>query len=927
MSVTSTKILVKVGKSSKIKFRGAQAFRAVTLDEMSKLSKLNPDASIAIIENIKQSDDGKLKKFISEFEAANENNKVFFYVEDNDDVTCGVADELAYEIYLSIKDLYTAIKLNCGIVVDTDLELSAELTNAGDDSDDIFDDSFGDALEAISKPVATLEVRLPDISNKDDLDDFDTSIIGTHKPKLDLGKAPSKEGHSDSNIEVVHVSNTEVESKLAQANDEITQLKGQIKAEFDRNKQLTILVKAIESERDTFKKQLQLYSSTEVMEEPIPLTQYQELIEQIKQLKSESNTGIVSNQQIEEMQKALDEAVAARDKATKQVETYKERLMESGTRLSNANEKLASSNSELVELRAKVASLEEQVSESKLLDTTENIKSELAIALADLEKARADVMEANREVNRIKVEYERVISEKITVEDELKSEADARMFLIDVINNAVAESQESENLLIARANELERSYAKIALFEKADIEAKERIAALEEQLDTLSESSALIESLKNDNKMLEDRVNTQQQTISQLNRNISAGVRSRAELEMKVREADRRIELAVQKTQGELEKTKLEVGEWKTKYELVNSQLTSKEEQYNSMVQSFGLNEAGASSMIENSKAIESMNNQLKAQVLTLKQSLDNALKERDNAKQTASALEESNKNMRASMKSMSDLMGATGTGTRAATVKPINYKARGMVIPVFGSGSFGITTTAMSIANKLSTQAKVLYIDLDLVAPKADAWFKTNPIVKNVPDVEPGSPKNTGVGLLIDKPFQYVMQNIHSIISKPIQTKSGCVDYFSGLYAKFDAARIATANYEALLNQCGNMYTYIIVDLGRLGSSDMNDQIIKAFTDIAYKSVMVTTSDKFEIRTFRMKLNDAHINMAKACWLVNMCTTTRFDDRSKAAVAPAVYSMMPFSPELYGKQFNFMNDQLTRDKLSLFMETVLARR
>lgn len=72
---SSIKIIVKVGKKSDIMFHGAQTFRAVTLDEMIKLTELHPDASIIVIENIKAADVQRATDFIKEFESRNKTIK------------------------------------------------------------------------------------------------------------------------------------------------------------------------------------------------------------------------------------------------------------------------------------------------------------------------------------------------------------------------------------------------------------------------------------------------------------------------------------------------------------------------------------------------------------------------------------------------------------------------------------------------------------------------------------------------------------------------------------------------------------------------------------------------------------------------------------------------------------------------------------
>jgi MinD-like ATPase involved in chromosome partitioning or flagellar assembly len=259
--------------------------------------------------------------------------------------------------------------------------------------------------------------------------------------------------------------------------------------------------------------------------------------------------------------------------------------------------------------------------------------------------------------------------------------------------------------------------------------------------------------------------------------------------------------------------------------------------------------------------------------------------------------------------------------------VPPCNYTGKGMIIPVFGCGSFGTTTTAMSIALKLATDAKVLYIDFDMVMPKADAWFKVNPIVKNVPDFDQfGSSKFTGLGLFIDRGVQFFLSYTASIVNKPIPTKGGCVDYISGFYKRPDKIKLISADYTSFFNYCGNNYTYIVVDFGKLGCSELNDIIIKMVSDIAYRNVVVTTNDKFEIRTFSMKMDEAHISKDNVAWLLNMCENTKIEDTSKKLISPANYSMMPFNPDLYGKKVDFTKDKLTRDKLDLFMNTIFRK-
>ena len=68
----------------------------------------------------------------------------------------------------------------------------------------------------------------------------------------------------------------------------------------------------------------------------------------------------------------------------------------------------------------------------------------------------------------------------------------------------------------------------------------------------------------------------------------------------------------------------------------------------------------------------------------------------------------------------------------------------------------------------------------------------------------------------------------------RSINTKAGYIDYLSGIYTKFDETKLAVTDFSALLDYCGNNYAYVIIDFGRFGSSNISNQIIKAFSEIA---------------------------------------------------------------------------------------------
>ena len=212
------------------------------------------------------------------------------------------------------------------------------------------------------------------------------------------------------------------------------------------------------------------------------------------------------------------------------------------------------------------------------------------------------------------------------------------------------------------------------------------------------------------------------------------------------------------------------------------------------------------------------------------------------------------------------------------------------------------------------------------MVAPKADGWFRMNPRidVHFLPDFNCNAMYATGIGILMQKRWDYFLANIDSIILHPIEMKNGCIDYISGLMARVEDTKVQMVDFSSMLDYLGRIYDFIIVDFGRLGSSDINDQIIKLFASVAFKNIVVTTNDIFEIQSFRHKLAMNKIDMKKIAWLVNMCSSTKIDDRAKRNIDPAKYAMMPFNPNMYGKKVNFMSESMARDKIIRFMDEQL---
>ena len=1016
MQTLSQKILVKVGKSSTIKFNNAKVYRAITIGELSTLHKLNPDASIVVIENIKAADYEKLNAFITEFENDNSQNKVFFYLPDNDDTTSGIADELDKDIYLNLRDLQDAIERIYGISVSTDMDRIKSSITEVDLDDDPFDSSFDDSLDTIQATQKQKEHKiLPSIDNKDDLNEFDTSIIEeeerrvAEETRIKLEKEVSDKTETSSKIETdskadgeakgenkseaegpedvastVHgdTSDTEVkpdstlngknseqvvtdsktaellnrtqkELEIANQNikkhaDEISELKRKLTEALNKSVELNKLIKALEGEKSIISDRLLKFTQSEVMEEPITLTEYKQLQDKVAQLTAQAGAGADLSDRLDEALRKLKAAEDQSETSNKSIDDYKKRLQDSASRLIEAR-KLVEQHEETIK------KLEQQISEAS---QKENLSAETE---AELEALKASKAELGAKVDELQADITELSNRNEELLGKLQSEVNARLLLTNVIYDALAEIQHNDSIMNSNSSMVASLNETISSLEMLNTQNSNRIKDYEQKMITFSSIELSLRTVQDERDRLQNENASQAAKITELegkltsfgtlentvkamradNDRISKESADRMtqivalqgqitikdarihELEAQTSTIDARLEMARNFSKSEVDRAKAEAADIQAKLNALQAQYDVKNGQYEQLVKSCGMNENGVTSLLETSKTIEAYNSTLIEQVNTLKEKLEKAESEAKIAKQTAEALETSNRSMRVNMESMSSLIG----GEKGQSIKPIRYSSRGMIIPVFGCGSYGITTTAMSIAYKLAAQSKVLYLDFDMVTPKADGWFRISPFIKNVEGAQMLGGRCTGLGLFVERQNQFFMNNYQQIISKPLSTKNGCIDYMSGFYVRPDTNKLIAADFSSLMNFLGNMYTYIVIDFGKLGCSEVSDQLIKAFVDVSYRSVIVTTSDKFETSSFRRKLSECKITMSKVCWLLNMCTSTKLEEPTKKAISGIGYEMIPFNTGIYGKKMNFMNDSLTRDKMTRFMEEQILRR
>ena len=900
MTSESNKIIVKVGKKSNIKLSNSKVFRAITSQELVKTARKHDDCRIVVIENISTEEQKDIKEFALEFKNKNENNSVLFFIPDNDDITSGIADELDYNIYLTLGDLYKAIYDLYGINVSTFLSdkkkfNSLELQESMPDG---MTDIFGGLDEALEddmdKDIANVEIKedikveestaVEEIVLEEPVID-ESKVIETsvevvtttidnvvQKPKLEKVETETKvEEQINVNIETKVEETTNIDTSIE--NTPVIQTEGISEEASDIIDKLKMQLNDCKYDYNVLLKDMKSANSRII-----------ELEELIRVLKDEKNEIVNRFNCLVDTQTILEDPISLVDyeklKAT--IEELESKIKELNSAIENYKNIISDKNEEITGLENK-------------LDKSDAHSNEL--------KQSLDVLNSQIESGEI---HEKVIEEYSGKLTEITLERDKIQSELDVITHNLGISEQ-----------------------KLSLETSNRLLIVEILKSAFTKIKDISDKLEIEEKLKEEHVNK----INNLEKSVSEYKSKEKEqsakiIELQEKEAtiDKRIELANNYAEAEKAKLQTQINELTTKLNLTKQQLAQKESQYSQLVAASGMDAGGANVLVETNKTLENINKTLSEQLAASNSELER-LKVKDN--ETVTSL----KQYQAQCKQLSDMLknvASSGAGAGAAVVnadalmKPVKYNGQSQIIPVFGSGSFGITTTAMSLAYKLYMTSNVLYIDFDIVAPKADAWFSKNPMRKLNNGMNTNDRRMSALGIFYEMGMNTFMANADYIIEKCDRTKGGGIDYLSGVYYKVDNFKLLTADYTALFNFLSTRYQYIIVDMGRLGSSDINDQLIKIISDIAYRNVVVTPCDWFETRNFKNKLIDSKIKLNNVAWLVNMCDTTNLDERIKSNIMPCDFGMVLRDTSMYGLREKLTRNKLNKDKFELFINSVL---
>ena len=501
------------------------------------------------------------------------------------------------------------------------------------------------------------------------------------------------------------------------------------------------------------------------------------------------------------------------------------------------------------------------------------------------------------------------LDDKITELTEYSSELQAE---IDRLRNIVTElNNKADNL----EKQLEEAHEQIA------IEISLRVAVNNLLMDAVRK----IQSTSH----IELEVATLRENLERSNSElarVSAELEDKsAKLEKTIADTETRVELARNFSKDEVEALRRDNIALQTKVTITENQLLAKTTQYDNLIQMTGLDENGAAVIAENNKTLEALNTTLRSQLSELKIAYENSEREKVEMRQSLSTLKDKTDQLNSRLKAMSS--GYSG-GAGVGVVPPLTYTGRAQIITVFGSGSFGITTTAYTAANMLANHSRVLFVDFDMISAKADTFFRKSPMIKNIPGVSPTSTKSSGLGIMVDRGVPFFLTYAPQIIIPGDRFKGGYIDYLSGFYDRPEVVKLISTDFNSFLNYLGNTYDYIIMDFGRFDASEINNQILKIFCNVARCSVVVTSSDRIDIRNTRIALQSRlKIDAENMAWLVNLAESTKLDDKTKEYLTPARYMAMPMVDDFYGRKMQFTENRVTRDKFRLFLDSNILKR
>lgn len=483
-----------------------------------------------------------------------------------------------------------------------------------------------------------------------------------------------------------------------------------------------------------------------------------------------------------------------------------------------------------------------------------------------------------------------------------------------------------------RSKEIEERYAyekevRLKLTELLESVAFKYSLALDSHEKTLQTNRDLEAAYKNETRLKKELEVQSLELKSKLQQAINLRAERERVLNLKLEEFSRINEENAQKShqaerekqglldkiadlQSDLDLLKSQEDNYKSRISTLDSQLSIKDNQIESLEAKLNrYKDINIEDLRESVKTSELGNSKLVSDIGRLKIEISGLQRQLSQRSEVIGRLESEKSQLELTAKSLSNSV------TTAEKLRiTCNYSGKAMIIPVYGTGSYGVTTTAVTLAKKLN--GDVLLLDFDCVNPKLDSWTGLNPMLDQFKEMtetrDLPSMAYSAFGILIEKGTDFIINNQDIAIqhtnigASKLKKGTKRVDYFSGVYYKIDLYKFAAIDFSSFLNFFGNEYEYIVVDLGRIGGNESTNALIRMFDTIAWRSVQVCQNDKYDVRILYTKIKMEGLHLGKAIWLLNMAKSTALDEFSKKVLNNARVVILTKKPELYGEQKTF---------------------
>lgn len=565
-----------------------------------------------------------------------------------------------------------------------------------------------------------------------------------------------------------------------------------------------------------------------------------------------------------------DEANDDTEDEVRQLQLQKERLE---TKVDSLNKQVTGLAETLSKEKEKNSNLEKKVAEleqeNSVLSNSQGDTGKLEALLKEKESLEDKVAELGHELNSRVEELEKIKAELERVENELKLAKDAD-------TNSLYE--------LSQANE------KVKELEGIVSDLKE---SRESAVDEIREKEDIISQKEKSEEELNNRIKELEEEVTQLNQSIDDN--------------------------PELEELRLKYDEVCSAKQECEQKLMESNEQLNDIMEKIGGDTSIVESLKSSNEVLSTTNNALNSKVAELETRCTTLQNSNKALNENLNTLRESEQQLKDSLSAL----GSVGMSNGDITVPAFEYTGKAKIINVFGHGSHGITTFAMSACDRLSQSSKVVVVDMDITSPSLDQWANMSPYSKDM-SIGLDQIYRTGLAVFVKSGISHFM-SYSGMINQLKASKAGSVDYINGIYGKVSSAEIASAQYSKLFEYLGENYDYIVVDSGKLGESSVHDSLIRDISEIAHSNIYVINgASKIQVNAAMKKIHNASIDISRVYAFINLVTNSGISEIVKKMIKGMKYSQMHADTNLMfksGAYFNYC--KLTKDKFEIVMNEI----